>query len=353
MFTRQLSSIFLTLLFFGFVSWTSFAQFSAVKQMVVEFTGYGGSGASGALVIDGTNGPNNPLYTDNVRTRTTSAITAGATSISVNSISGFANGNEVLIIQMLGTNAGKFETATINAVPSGSTLSFSSALKNSYPAYSAGTQVTQVIAVPNYSSLTINSGGYLSAHAFDGQTGGVVFFRSSGAVNVEYNATYSGRIVANGIGFAGGSAGAAGSGPGGGSSASSIGAGGSNTSPVNDQYAIMGSGGGGGSAAGAAGGGIVMFKTSGALKLDGVISADGAAAASGNAGGGSGGTILITASSVTKTSTCGPLQVLGGAGNGSGGTGGAGRLLIKYQTSLGCTNGNPSTSSSYQKFILK
>lgn len=328
------------------------AQWSAVRQMVVEFTGYGGSGADGALVIDGLNGPNNPLYTDNVRTRTTSAISAGATAINVASIAGFNSGDEILIIQMLGTNAGRFETATISGAPAGSTINLSAGLKYAYPAHSAGTNVTQVIAVPNYSSLTINSGGYLTAHGFNGETGGVLFFRSSGNVTINYNATYSGRIVMDRKGFGGGTAGAVGSGPGGGSGGAT-GGGGANTSPVSDMYAIMGSGGGGGTAAGGDGGGVIMFKTSGTLRLDGVISANGETAAAGNAGGGSGGTILITANNVTKTTTCGPLRATGGSGNGSGGAGGNGRILIKYGNTLGCSNGSPSAASSYQKFILK
>jgi large repetitive protein len=315
-----------------------------------ELTGYGGTGANGAITVAGpANGPTNPYYVDSTRTYLTAAAAASATTLTVASSTGFASGNEVLIIQMLGTTPGLYETRTISTVPNGTSITLTAGLTNAYPTYSAGTSVTQVIVVPQYTTVTINSGGFMSAHPFNGQTGGVLFFRANSNVTINYNATYSGRISVAGLGYSGGAASTAGSGPGGGA----VGTGGTNTTPGSGPIRVIaGSGGGGSTGAGAAGGGILMMKVGGTLTVDGNLIADGnAASSSTNGGGGSGGTIAVSAPTITRTSTCGPITAAGGAGNGTGTAGGGGRVFLNYQTTLNCTNATPT--GVYSKYIVK
>lgn len=315
-----------------------------------EFTGYAGTGADGALTVSGVpNGPTNPLYTDDVRTYLTAASSAGATSLTVNSAAAFTVGNEVLIIQMLGAGTGRYETRTITS-KTATSISFTGGLTYGYPAYSAGSTSTQVIKIPHYTQVTMNSGGYLTVHAFDGQTGGVMFFRASTGITINYNATLSGTISVTGKGYAGGAASTAGSGPGGGA----VGSGGANTtSGAGPMQVTMGSGGGGATGAGGAGGGILIMKTTGTVTIDGNLSANGNNAGGTNGGGGAGGTMAITGDVITRTTTCGPTSVTGGAGNGTGTAGAMGRTFMRYKTTLNCTNAAPAGSVGFQKYIVR
>lgn len=325
--------------------------FNQVQHALYEFTGYGGTGSSGALTVNGVpNGPSNPIYTDSVRTYLTAAASAGATSVTVASSSGINVGDEVVIIQMLGTNAGRYETRTITSLTATS-LSFSGGLANSYPTYLAGSTVTQVVRIPQYTTVTLNSGGFLTVSPFNGQTGGVMFFRANSGIVVNYNATMSGTISVKGKGYSGGGLGATGSGPGGGA----VGIGGSNTTPAHPSYAIMGSGGGGSSTAGSggSGGGILIVKTSGTITLDGVIDASGNAASGTNAGGGSGGTLILFSDTLTRTTSCGTLTATGGAGNGTGTAGQNGKAFINFATTLNCANATPAAGTTYKKFRVR
>lgn len=343
------SGIVLILIFLGTVT-SQAVSFVTIVNSVFEFTGYGGTGADGSLTVDGVpNGPSNPLYTDNVRTYITAAASGGATSITVNSTAGFSDGDELVIIQMLGTGIGNYETKSISS-HTGTSFTFASGISNAYPAYSAGTAVAQVIRVPRYTSVTINSGGYLTTHAFNGTTGGVMFFRANGNIVLNYNATMSGTLSVKGVGYAGGAVSSAGSGPGGGA----VGFGGTNTTPGSTLQAIAGSGGGGStSAAGGIGGGVMIVKTSGTLQLDGAIDARGNAAGGTNAAGGAGGSVILSANQITQTTGCGTLKADGGAGNGSGTAGGDGRIFVQYETTNACNSATPANTTTYWKFTVR
>jgi hypothetical protein len=99
---------------------------------------------------------------------------------------------------------------------------------------------------------------------------------------------------------------------------------GSVTSPVD-----LGSGGGTYStyAIGGAGGGAVRLFVTGALQVDGLISAAGGPGITPSAGGGSGGTISLTAGTFAGS---GRIAANGGAGNSLGGGGGGGRVALVY-----------------------
>ena len=74
-----------------------------------------------------------------------------------------------------------------------------------YDFAASGTSQSQVIRVPNYTDVTVQSGGVLTVNAWDGSTGGVMFFRATGAVDVQSG----GELTVAGRGFTGGAGGAA------------------------------------------------------------------------------------------------------------------------------------------------
>lgn len=93
----------------------------------------------------------------------------------------------------------------------------------------------------------------------------------------------------------------------------------------------LGSGGGSSPSVlyGGSGGGAIRLTVSGALSVGGRISAEGTAGLAPGAGGGSGGSIWITAGTLTGS---GLISANGGSGNGWGGGGGGGRIALE------CTN---------------
>ncbi|TGE25729.1 T9SS type A sorting domain-containing protein [Hymenobacter aquaticus] len=162
------------------------------------------AGKNGALTVNTTN------VVVNAYTALTADAAAGATSLSVSSTSGLSNGDLVMIIQMQGAtinttntssygtitaynNAGNYELAVVQGLTATS-LGLSKALSRSYTA--AGK--VQVVRVPRYTTVTINSGGSITGTAWDGTTGGVVALEANGTT------TINGSIVASGLGFRGG-----------------------------------------------------------------------------------------------------------------------------------------------------
>lgn len=336
---------------------TNFNLGGAIKSLFESTTFYG-DGSDGVLTVNSTtgtyNGPANPYIVNSTTTALTADTAVGATSITVGSITGFAAGKEILIIQMSGTNAGYFEFVKV-ASTSGSTITLSSALTRAYNSAAK----TQVILVKQYSTLTINSGAFLTVPAYSSATGtgGVLVLKANTSIVINNGgAGLSGAISAGGgytnfapRGFAGGAS-AAGSGTGGGASATN--AGGTNTSPGMSSGLIMGSGGGSAANTGGTGGGVVIVKAK-ALTLNGNIYANGAAPTTGNAGGGAGGTILVSAETISTSATCGTISAASGSGIGTGTAGGNGRIHVQYFTSLGCSTATPTTTSNYIKFYEK
>ena len=94
-----------------------------------------------------------------------------------------------------------------------------------------------------------------------------------------------------------------------------------------------GSGGGFGgnrnSTSAGAGGGTIRLMVGGALRVDGILSVTGNSGGFDNGGGGSGGSIWVTAGSVTGA---GRISANGGSGLGLGGGGGGGRIAVYCQT---------------------
>lgn len=156
----------------------------------------------------------------NEYTYLTGNSSAGSTQIQCNSNTINANGrfsgnlaagDLLLIIQMQGavinvgtTNTygsvtsyngcGAYEFAKVLSIGSSGKINLANGLKKSY----SSSNKVQVVRVPRYTNLTINSGASLTCPDWDGTTGGIV------AVEAAQTVTINGTVTANGKGFRGG-----------------------------------------------------------------------------------------------------------------------------------------------------
>ncbi|MCD6291573.1 MAG: hypothetical protein J7M34_13825, partial [Anaerolineae bacterium] len=310
----------------------------------------------------------------------------------------FSSGDEILIIQMSGPDAGKYEFATVSSVSNGQ-LTLASPLQNTY--ISDGTSRAQIIRVPHYRNVIVKGGGRIAARQWDGTSGGVLALRVRDDLVVESN----GRISVSRGGFKGGiawywhtsspgyqgasytgaspttsqspNAGGGGGGQNAGGGGGGYGTSGSNGmsgggsglggnqygSPALDRL-FLGSGGGGTSHAyqnaadGGRGGGIALIigrtvTINGALESNGqgggqpaytfTHAPDRVWSEGRGGGGGSGGSIKIIASVANLGNN--RVTAVGGPGGreannqNNGGNGGAGRIRIEYcDTFSGSTN---------------
>ena len=184
----------------GFASWP---EEETVQEPWIPPSGFPGdtpntgTGADGPLAV----GSGAPVYVDGTRAALAQSSLSGSTTLSVTGVVGsFVAGNEVLIIQMAGPTSGRYEARTLDAV-TGTTLTLATPLAFDFGA--GATDKTQVVRIPNHTTVTVHSGGTLTAHAWDGSTGGVAFFRATGAVLVESG----GVLTVAGLGFSGGTGG--------------------------------------------------------------------------------------------------------------------------------------------------
>lgn len=369
------------------------ATLKGVGEYGVDFSGqtapFGvfGTGADGDLTV----ASGQTVYTDDTRSAVSATASSGQANISLSSSAGFAAGQEVLIIQIQGTGAGFYEFANIASV-TGNTLTLTKNLTNTYAF--GGYSKAQVIRVMNYRDLTVQ--GTLTAHNWDGSTGGIVVFRASGQINLA-----GGTITASYLGFRGGvgtggsvsqqgesytgmggnstgrNAGGGGGadygfgGGGGGYGSQGVagstccysgsgGQGGSAYGQPELSQLFFGSGGGGGNSGtnpygqtGGIGGGIVLIYSQKTNIISGTITSNGQSMPTpigfhpptpGNGGsgggGGAGGSVKIVSRDVTLGT--GNVTAIGGngvdGGHGDSGPGGVGRIRVEYGILSGTTN---------------
>ncbi len=315
-----------------------------------------GNGADGDLVISAATTVNN------VCLNLTQSVAEGLQVITVSDAGALVSGDNILIVQMTGSNAGTYEDAYITAIEiSTGEVTLDRVLENSYAA-SVGA-VTQVIRIPNFSNLTITQSGAMNCQPWNGFTGGII------ALKVLHTLTNYGTISASGcgsFGSYGGWGGVAGlGGPGGGGDNinggfdfGSMGGPGASEPPGNDYaggwgghhgyegtsgelgatsqsvnplfgaYGQGGSGGNGGRGSGGGGGGA-QPRQGGFDILPGVSGFYGGWGGSGGAGGNGGGCVLINALSIEGNGLIaaeGEAGYLGqdGTDGGAGGNGGNG-----------------------------
>ncbi|MFY7989865.1 MAG: T9SS type A sorting domain-containing protein [Fluviicola sp.] len=102
-------------------------------------------------------------------------------------------------------SAGKYELVEVRSVPNATSITLMCGLKN---AYTASGHV-QIVRVPRFVDLTVNTGCSIVAFGWDGTVGGVVALEVNG--NLALNGT--GTISATGLGFRGGALDPTGFGP--------------------------------------------------------------------------------------------------------------------------------------------
>jgi hypothetical protein len=143
-----------------------------------------GRGLDGALSV--ASGVTTTINT--VRTPVSGA--AGTTLLSLGSAAGFSVGRLVLVHQSQGTGAGAYEIRQIRSL-SGTTATIDTALLSTYSI--AGSNRAQAVLVPEYTNVTVASGGTLVAPAWDGSTGGILVYLASGTVTIDGAVSMSGR----------------------------------------------------------------------------------------------------------------------------------------------------------------
>jgi hypothetical protein len=339
-----------------------------------------GTGADGALTVSatfnintGTNGNGGRVAADGVAFVSTASTAAGASAIVVTATpTGIAAGDEVVILDAGGAAGnyaavGTYEFQRIASVAS-KTLNFTSTLANSYD---GTTQNIVVQRVPNYSTLTVDSGKTLTADAWNGTSGGLLFIRVAGAATIVGSLTmadtgYRGGALNNccscngyqgesrpGTGAAIHSANDGGGGydvsaasAGSYGTAGNGGKAGATYGTADLSMIFLGSGGAGSTKndctgwtprTGGTGGGIIYLVAK-SINVTGTISADAQdltyAYPSNVAGAGAGGSIYLSAATISISGTCSAVDPSTGV---EVERGGKGRIAIVYTTSLAQT----------------
>ncbi|MCD6229962.1 MAG: DUF2341 domain-containing protein, partial [Candidatus Diapherotrites archaeon] len=293
-----------------------------------------GSGSDGALTVS------SPGTVVNTYAYLTSGAGAGSNLITVSDGFGFSDDDEILVMQMQGNGAGNYEFRRIVSGGGTENLVLDMPLKNDYFSgvfNSVSSISAQVVRVPNYTDVTLDSGAGIIAPAWNGYTGGIISFRSNAAVLVNAGAS----IDASGKGFRGGDLGGCGNWGGGEKGESQVGYG-------NRCTQANGAGGGGGDAEwchsgeGGAGGGYGTAGSNGQRKYYSC------------GGGWSCGSTTAVGGSAIGSPQLSELFFGGGGGSGGrdgdnpdcGGTGGAGGGIILI--SAGSVQVDGSVSSSGQ-----
>ena len=166
-------------------------SFKSANQIVSAPTTNIGNGTDGACVISTTKDITastcvGRTYADAVSTSSKKLTSINSSTITLTSLpNGLVVNDEILIINMQGTSTnyngvGQYETKYISAI-NGTTITLST--PTNY-LFDGTTQDILVQRVPNYSTVTVNSPGIMTAGVWNGTTGGVMFFRTTGTVNV-------------------------------------------------------------------------------------------------------------------------------------------------------------------------
>ncbi|MGB8643725.1 MAG: CARDB domain-containing protein [Anaerolineae bacterium] len=289
-----------------------------------------GDGADGPLTVTA-----NPTIINSY-----AAITgiSSSTVLQVSSTAGFTPTHEILIHQTQGTNAGIYEFATIASVGSG-TITLTKPISNTYSA--GGNSHAQIVGIPHYTDVTVQSGGVLTAQSWNGTTGGIIAFRASGTTTVTGSISAAGNTavlpsVGAGIGFSGG--------PGRGSGDPAYAGEGTNGTPIIQTWANSNGGGGGdgGPIPGGASGGGGGHATAGS---DGNAYANGIGGAGGLTAGSADLTVMVFGGGGGGSS---PDNATGGAQAGGGGGGGIvffASRIVNVTGGINVNGGNADTNT--------
>jgi len=319
---------------------------------------YLGDGTDGALTVT------TPDTIVNAYTYLTGDEVSGEDTITVNDASSFTEGDEILIWQcqvdegtVPAANMGYYEFNRILSIASNDMLLKTVLADNLYSGtFDANpSEVTQVVRIPQYTSVTVNSSASITAPAYDGYKGGVVIFRATGDVIINGSINVSqkgyrggsaaesqgegwpgrGNIVStanNGNGGGGDNRNTGGSGGGYGTAGESNGwsTGGVACGQPDLSDLYFGGGGGRGYSSGPGnigGGAIIIYGERIVLGASAFLLSSGGGAGSEGGGGGGGGPIYL----LCGGADIGIVKVTGEGGivGGDGGSGGVGRIAVK------------------------
>ena len=156
---------------------TKFPYLATAGSSTVSQLDWVGDGSDGTLQVSSANQiVNDYAYL-------TGNENSGETTITVNDASDFGIDDEILVIQLQnssGGDAGTYEYRQISSI-SGNDIILSSPLDNNYFSGSfdqVGATTSQIVRVPQYTSVSINSGSSITAPAWNGYIGGIVVFRA-------------------------------------------------------------------------------------------------------------------------------------------------------------------------------
>ena len=217
--------------------------FSFWVDVYAEDIDWFGDGRDGALVVTGT------TYVDEDKSTLAEDASAGSRQLVVADGSSFSSGDVLFIINLQGPESGRYEFAQVSSV-SDNTITLMGGLCRAYPT----DHKVVVIRVPQYTNVTVQSGGSLTVSDWNGSIGGFAVFLVQNTLDVQVG----GSIYLRGKGYRGGL-----KGYGGGQNHGARGGTWYGYSGVKDYHQWYGAGGGGhwyregssGPDAGAAGGG--------------------------------------------------------------------------------------------------
>lgn len=297
---------------FLFVTGFPLGKFPWTKKVQAVYVGSGGDGSVTISTSQNINtavlGSLRVTNADGILTTASSFGSAsGGITLTVASATGFAAGDEIMVINLRGDatnngNVGKYEFLEIESI-STNTLTFKTTIKNIYGATSSNLTLTGqsivVQRIPQWTNVTINSGGTLTANSWNGTSGGIIVFRASGTVTVNTGGT----INANALGYRGGT---------------SVTTMGGLNGESYDGIGVSGTSSGGDDTISGSGGGNLGTKGGGSSSNSGPGSSPFSVSPSGTRGGGGGG------GNADGNSTTDGAGGGGGGGYGFGGGGGGG-----------------------------
>jgi hypothetical protein len=154
----------------------------------------GASACATRLLGTGADGAYAPVADDVINTENVGGATgaSGQKNVVVTSTTGFTAGDLVIVHQSRGTGAGNYEYAQVVTVtPATNTLTM---LRNIGKTYASdANNRAQVVRVKQYTTVAIPTGVTVRAPAWDGNSGGILAMKATGAVTIVGNVDMSGR----------------------------------------------------------------------------------------------------------------------------------------------------------------
>ena len=167
-----------------------------------------GDGTDGVSTVSGLSQPNTYYAI------TDASKGSGSNTFTLDTVSGLAIGDLVLIWQVQDStttaNAGKMIYTTVTNIAGNvaTTLDNINWAMVSNDANNSTAHTAQIVRIPQYTSVTVQSGGVLAPGIWTGTKGGILVFEATGNVTVDSG----GFLIGDGMGFRGGNGGQSGGG---------------------------------------------------------------------------------------------------------------------------------------------